>query len=395
MNSSVREQLISDVPLGGFLSGGLDSAILATLAHRLTQGNYNAYSVGYDRMGYQEWTFVREATNSLGMTCEEVCLRDQDYASVWKSLVREKGMPLSTPNEVAIFELAKSLRQEYTVALSGEGADEVFGGYVIPYFSSYDYTRARRQPPSRGEPLTPFDRALIRVYRRPYLFCRPDHYFLINSWVPFSEKQALFKPGLWKQLDRDEAVFDHYESAFKQLEKCSTFDAYMHMHARINLEGLLSRVDSSTMAASVEARVPFTDHRLVEYLFTLPDHYKMDWRNSSCEQQASALNIFEIDRHNLLDSKIVLRRAFQDQIPTSILNRRKMSFPVPFQEWMAGNLHGFISEAIHASSLVRSLFRKEQVHAHLKRADQPISAMALWPLANLALWDLQCNAASG
>lgn len=386
VTQSVREQLVSDVPLGGFLSGGLDSSILASLASRLSGRRFGAYSVGYDLDGYHEWPYVRQAAAFHRMDCREIHLEPEAYPGVWTFLIEQNGLPLSTPNEPPIYHLARALKQDFTVALSGEGADEVFGGYVPAYFSAYDFDRARRAAPAPGEPLTAIDRAMRRYYRRPYFLCLADHYFLLHSWIPFAQKKSLFTGDAWKALDNDDAMCSFYEDLFERFRDCSTFDAYMHVHARVNLEGLLFREDSSTMAASVEARVPFTDHRLVEYLFSLPDHYKIAWIDAAAKERAREMNIREIDQARLVESKVLLRRAFAREAPAEILARKKMSFPVPVREWFGDFLLPFAREAVESSPLVGALFEPEAIRRTLATSALPSSGMALWPVVNLCLW---------
>ncbi len=386
MTRSVREQLVSDVPLGGFLSGGLDSSIIASLACNLSGGNFNAYSVGYDLDGYNEWPFVRQATAYYNMNCQEVHLDPANYAATWQFLIEQKGLPISTPNEIPIYHLAQALRKDFTVALSGEGADEVFGGYVMPYFSAYDFDRARHEELGPGVEMTAMDKAIRRLYMRPYLSCHVDQFFLLNSWVSFRQKQALLTGDSLKLLDGDDAMCSFYEDLFGRFAGCSTFDKHLHVHARVNLEGLLFRVDSSTMAASVEGRVPFTDHRLVEYAFKLPDTYKMDWTSAAAARQGAELNVKEIDRENLVESKRLLRRAFASKVPVDILERRKMSFPVPVREWFGNLLLPFAREVLENSPLNGTLFQKETLRKMVETSMLPDVGMMLWPVVNLCLW---------
>ncbi len=385
MTRAVQEQLISDVPLGGFLSGGLDSSVLAGLAAELTRGRYNAYSVGYDLDGYNEWPFVREAAEHYRMQCREIHLAMDAYATDWQFLVREKGLPLSTPNEVAIYRLAHALKQDFTVALSGEGADEVFGGYVQPYFSAFDFQRAAHAPPG-PDPLGPADRAIRRLYKRPFITDAVDHHFLLNSWMPAARKTALFATDWQAALGADEEMRAWYADLYRRVAPCSVFDQYMQVHARVNLEGLLFRVDSSTMAAAVEARVPFTDHRVIEYLFQLPDDYKMRWRSPDAAEQGAALNVAEIDRRGLVETKVLLRQAFAARVPADILARRKMSFPAPVPEWLASTQKSWAADILRASPLVGSVFDRAQVDAVIESPDAAACGMVLWPLVNLCLW---------
>ena len=391
LTQSVREQMISDVPLGGFLSGGIDSSILASLAHTIAPGRYDAYSIGYDREGYNEFEFTRMAAAFRGMSCREIHLDEANYPETWRFLIGQQGLPVSTPNEIPIYHLARELRRDFTVALSGEGADEMFGGYARLYFSAYDYDRARHEPPLAGTALTPLDNAIRKLYRRPYLLCVPDHYFLLHSWIPFRLKKGLLQPEAWATLREDAALFSFYEDMFDRFKVCTTFDTYMQVHARINLEGLLFRVDACTMAASVEARVPFTDHRVAEYAFSLPDTYKIDWRDSAARECGRNLNAEQIEKHNLIDSKILLRRAFQSDIPAPILARPKMSFPVPVQEWFNGPLMNVARQAAVNSDLARTFFKGGQIEKLFQTAAHPESSAALWPITNLFLWQTLCG----
>lgn len=392
MTRSVQQQLISDVPLGGFLSGGMDSSVLASIACGITGNRYHAYSTGYDRKGYEEWQYVHDACKFHGMTCREVHLDETEFPDTACHLIRSKGLPLSTPNEVAIYELARALKNDYTVAISGEGADEIFGGYSLACGAAFDYDRARRTPMTPDETPTMLDRALMRMYQRPHFFCRTDHYLLTHSWIPFGLKRSILSDAAWDRLDGDSAIFNSYEEHFARLEKCSTLDAYLHMHAALNLESLLTRVDSSTMAASVEARVPFTDRRVMEFAFGLPDHMKLSWRNKQARHEAESLNAADIEKRQLLISKAILRSAFEDRVPASILKRPKMSFPVPFAEWFAGWMKPVLNTWIEESGLIGPIFRKETVARLLESADQPASSLALWPVANLCLWQTSCGA---
>lgn len=394
MADSVREQLISDVPLGGFLSGGIDSSIIAALALREAPGNYDAYSIGFDREGYNEWPFVRLAAGHHKMKCTETTMPEDEYPSTWRMLTAHHGLPLTTPNEPPLYRLARELKRDFTVALSGEGADEIFGGYAKSQFSAFDYERARRAPPAPGENLTALDAAMFRFYRRPYFIGLPDHFLALHCWLPFRQKPHLFQPEAWAHLEGDRAMFEFYEDFFGKISKCTPFDAYMHIHARINLEGLLFRVDACTMAASVEARVPFTDHKTAEYAFSLPDRLKIDWRNAAAMQRGRELNIAEIDAENLLESKVLLRKAFAGEVPREILDRPKMSFPVPICEWFSGSLHETAVETLGNSPLRGALFNPKMLDFYLETSGVHDSAMALWPVVNLCMWQETCGIAA-
>ncbi len=386
MEDAVRLRLISDVPLGGFLSGGLDSTILASHATELTDHSYHAYSVGYAEEGYNEFPFVEEAAAAYDMQCRRMELDSREYPACWQALVAQNALPLTTPNEVPIYMLSKALRQDYTVALSGEGADEVFGGYTAAYFAGYDFDRAARQPVP-DEAIGDTERALMRSYGQHFLPDLTRQHMLLNSWMLPAEKARWLHPDLVRQLNDDMAVKEYYDHLYSRYPHASTMDRIMMTHFRVNLEGLLLRVDSSSMAASVEVRVPFTDHRLVDFAFTLSDADRLDWRNAAARRSGATLNVQEIVQQDLIESKRALRHAYASRVPDSILNRPKMSFPVPVFDWMKDWMKPMTKEIISASPLRDALFNPTAMTAWLndERALHPIK---LWPIVNLCLWHL-------
>lgn len=384
MDDAVRLRLISDVPLGGFLSGGLDSTILSSIATRLTDHHFHAYSVGYPQTGYHEFPFVEEAARTYGMHCRQIELAPRDYPGLWKFLIQQNGLPLSTPNEVPIYMLSKSLRQDYTVALSGEGADEVFGGYTIAHFAGFDFARASRSPVP-PEAFTDTDRAILRGYGQPHLPDLATQHLLLNAWFTPADKKAWMNPDLLHLLDGDAALHAYYTGLYERHPHCSLLDRILLAHLRVNLEGLLLRVDSSSMAASVEVRVPFTDHRLVDFAFSLPDDFRLGWRDPQAQAHGASLNVLEIVQRDLLESKRILRRAYAGSVPPSILNRPKMSFPVPVFDWMKDWMNPMVKEIVAASPLRKALFNSSAIDAWLDGL-RPLHPLQLWPIANLCLW---------
>ena len=384
MEDSVRLRLVSDVPLGGFLSGGLDSTIISSIASRLANHRFHAYNVGYPQSGYNEFPYVKEAADAYGMNCRQIELDPQDYPDLWKFLILQNGLPLSTPNEVPIYVLSKSLRRDYTVALSGEGADEVFGGYTISHFSGFDFERASRSPVP-PETMSDADRAILRGYGQSHLPDLASQHLLLNSWMTAAEKRSWLNPDVLRILDDDSALRSHYADLYALHPQCSPMDRILHAHLRTNLEGLLLRVDTSSMAASVEVRVPFTDHRLVDFAFSLSDDQRLAWRDPAAQAAGQSLNVLEIVQRDLIDSKLALRRAYAADVPPSILNRPKMSFPVPVFDWLKDWMKPMAREIVAASPLRHGLFNAQVVDAWLD-GRRPLHPLKLWPILNLCLW---------
>lgn len=377
VHAAVKRQMISDVPLGGFLSGGIDSSILAAEASSMAGGRLGTFSVGYEQEGYQEWEAIRENARYHQLANEEIHLRPDDYIKDWQWLIAEKGQPLSTPNEVPIYRLARAFGSRFKVALSGEGADEVFGGYIIPTFCAFDRERFISGCP-------PIDPDCFRkAYGAWEAGSRQEHFFRVNSWLSRERLAALFDSRLSPALSED-PVEAHYRGLFAASKEESAFAAYLKIHARVNLEGLLSRLDSSTMAASVEGRVPFTDHHLVEWLFSLPDAFKMRLREGVSPAVLRSRSVYELDREGMVESKCLLRRAYAESLPQAILQRPKVSFPVPFAEMLTGPLKE-LYQATWQSPGGPSLLLREGIPKAFATSPS-VDPMLAWPMVNLFLW---------
>ncbi|MEO0972238.1 MAG: asparagine synthase (glutamine-hydrolyzing), partial [Pseudomonadota bacterium] len=245
---AVERQLVSDVPLGGFLSGGLDSTIIASQVRDLTAGDYSCFSVGYaghDATGnpHHEFPYVDVATRELGLQCRQIELDEADYLADWRFLVEHKGQPLSTPNEVSIYRLAVALGEAHTVALSGEGADEIFAGYAVPYASVWDFERAALASTWPAPQREQFEAALTALYGTTQFSSMIDHYLRLNSWIPLALKYKLLTAETIVGARHDEPMLRHYHERLGELSHLSPMDRYLHLLAQTNLECLLSRLD--------------------------------------------------------------------------------------------------------------------------------------------------------
>lgn len=380
LDDSIRMRLMSDVPLGGFLSGGLDSAIITTTADKYAGFKLPLFCAGSDQEALNEFKYARMISNQIGSELTEVRMTHNKFMDSWSFLIRNKGLPLSTPNEVSIYNLASELQKQCKVTLTGEGADEIFGGYIQPHYSAYDFDRLpNEENDPNADPL--FTCIMMLECGRSYFINETDHYTSTSCWLPYIQKSELFNEDSWQAIDEDDALFAFYEDFFESLDGCSTFDKYMHLHARYNLENLLGRVDNCTMSASVEARVPFTDHRIVEYAFLQPDSFKMDFKTEEFARKAKTMSAAQIDQKDYLESKRMIRTAFGDQLPKDVVDRRKMSFPVPFQEWFFGPLLEEITVMCVNSDLIKKYFDFEAVKTMILGMDKN-----LWLVANLCRW---------
>jgi len=328
LEDAVRHCLVSDVPLGAFLSGGLDSSAIVALMHRCGVRPVHTLTAGFSRPGETcESAWAGLVAGHFGCHHETVDLPPDNFFDGIATLVRHTEEPLVEPSGIALYQLAKRARPGLTVMLSGEGADEVFGGYGL-YRRMLQLGRLRRFLPRGGG-------SLLRRLSRG----RGDGWVKNADWLdlPLEESyrgtSALLTGGLRERF---------YEPAFHEA-RGSYLDATFARHfAQIPPEAgplarmlyvdrrtwladdLLLKADKMTMAASVELRVPFLDHRLVELAARLPPRCLIRGR----------------------EGKWILRQAMASELPVSVLRRRKMGFPVPVGSWFSGPLRESLRERL-------------------------------------------------
>ncbi|MDX2016379.1 MAG: asparagine synthase (glutamine-hydrolyzing) [Planctomycetota bacterium] len=342
---SVRRHLRSDVPLCTLLSGGLDSTIVATLAKKELPELWSYCAGAPSPAGEDDFDYARRVASHLGTRHREAPVTRELFAERWPALIASHGQPLSTPNEVAIHEVAKRLRADgQVVTLSGEGADELFAGY----HSALDNSAAFEA----GGVRTAHERAL--------------HQIDANAWIPREAKAAVLSPLLARATEGDAWLIDRATARFESLEAQGVrgLEAHLAYQEAVNLHGLLLRLDQSTMAAGVEGRTPLADAHVAAHARALPMSRKYRAPAEGLEPSAR--------------TKLALRDAFAGEVPTDVLARPKASFPLPFAQWAGA----------HASAL-ESRFAREIFTdaACVTVAQQPEKLWQLaWPMINVALW---------
>jgi asparagine synthase (glutamine-hydrolysing) len=368
IEDSVRAHLRADVPTCCLLSGGLDSTITTMLAARdhaalqtYCAGTRTDHNDEAAQFAGDDLSFAHEAAEFLGTKHSEAIVTRDLFAERWPWLIDQLGVPLSTPNEVAIHAVASRLREDgCVVTLSGEGADELFAGYESPMRSAMEFVERR----ARGEVNTTGGRFELES----------------NAWAPPAMKELLLTPGAWRASGHDEPLFALYDAEFRRAslestgdENTNSLDAHLRFHRRVNLTGLLQRLDSSTMRASVEGRTPFADAVVAELAESLPMSAKFTLR--------SAVLAGGPDSNSLEDArtKIALREAFRADLPSAIVDRPKASFPLPFQAWVGDH-----AGALKDSAFARSIFSDAVVE--VVTLDPQRNWRLAWPMLNIALW---------
>ncbi len=375
---SVAAHLRSDVPRCLLLSGGLDSAIIATICRDLGAADImqtwcaaDADDCGEDRR------FASMMATHLGARHHEAIIDESSFQRIWLELVSRNGVPLSTPNETAIRAVAASLKPHATVALSGEGADELFGGYAMPILCGLDAIHADLTR-GKGTARDRFAAELAAQYGSAALGSEVDHYLRCNCWIPTDRKGTLLSESAMRAAEFDRLLVAEIAGQFAREDETNleAEQRLLRVHRRINLTGLLGRLDTSTMAESVEGRTPFADARLAELAASLPFEHKFKAPRAADGGWSSAAQTLA---RGAVETKCVLRAAFARDVPLEILQRPKASFPLPFQHWLTPVVQRLIK-----SAAVGAIIRGEAMSALC--ADPAGNWLTLWPVANIALW---------
>ena len=379
LTETVEMQLVADVPVGAQLSGGVDSSIVVALMKKamLKSGQTAAvktFSVGFDVPGFSELDYARKIARRYGTDHHEIRVGFQDFLNELALLCWIYDEPVGEPPAIPTYLMCKKAKEEVTVMLCGEGADEQFGGYnkyVFEGFSKYVQwlpTGARRFALREAAKLLPFAarryRSILEILGLPR---EAERY---ASWY------GAFDTALQKTImnpDIVEAVGDRFvEHAFGSiLRQCGSSDSlnrflYCDIHSRL-VDDLLVKGDRMSMGASIEARVPYLDHHVVEFAARLPRSYKI----------------------NGLQTKLVLKRLAERYVPPEIIYRRKVGFTVPLSSWFVGPLRNMVRNVLLGErALSRGYWRAEALEKvvmdHLNgRVDRE---QGLWVLLALEFW---------
>ncbi len=373
LEATVRSHLMSDVPLGLFLSGGLDSSGLAVLMAAMVTEPIRTFSVGFDEPEANELGYARIAARAVGAEHREVVVSPREFFEALPRLIWHEDEPIAHPSSVPLYFVSRLAREHVKVVLTGEGSDELFLGYpwyrVTAWNERLGAAYGALVPETIREKVRQLTGRLPRPIRR-----YAERTFLALPDGPrslFYENFAVFTEALQERLLADAEVLaarDPYAEGLRcygegpggPLERMSRADLQTY------LVELLMKQDQMSMAASVESRVPFLDHEFVEHVVRIPSHFKLrGWR-----------------------TKAVLRAALRD-LPPAILHRRKMGFPVPVGRWLRGEFWPLVEEfVLGPRALGRGLFKPAILRrlAEEQRSGAGKHGGRLWLLINLEIW---------
>ena len=378
LENAVESHLMSDVPLGMFLSGGLDSSAVAALATKIRGDQIKTFAVGYGEEAFSELGYAREVAAHIRSDHHEVRLSREEFFESLPRLIWHEDEPIVWPSSVSLYSVARLAREHVTVVLTGEGSDETLGGYT-----RYAWTLVNSRMDAAYRSVAPGGlRRLIRkaIQAGPLsasLHRKLEHTFLVrdgSSWSSFYYDNffSAFDAAAESQLLTPRALADAGNAYAGSMEAWGrSHGDLLHrlLYADINsyLIELLMKQDQMSMAASVESRVPFLDHPLVEFTARIPAQYSI---------------------HGMA-GKFILKQAVEDLLPKSIVYRHKMGFPTPWEYWLAGpqldDLEHLLTEP---RTVERQLFRPEAVKKIFTEHRSKVRdhGNRIWRLLNLETW---------
>ena len=377
---SVRLRLMSDVPLGVFLSGGLDSsAIAATMAQQMSEP-VKTFSVGFESGYYSEFDFAREVAAAIGADHHEVVLKPDGAFASLPRLIWHEDEPIRNASSVALYEVSRLAANHVKVVLTGEGSDELFAGYERYWATLFNMRWGalynRLVPGALRRPM----RKTLWQWPLPLTLKKKiSHTFLNHSLRPeeivFSNFHAIFPPAVHPRLFAAEAwerlrAVDPYQDTmrlYRGRNGTGLLDHLLYTDQKTYLVELLMKQDTMSMAASIESRVPFLDHKLVEFAARVPRQFKL----RGCA------------------GKYLVKQAMQQVLPRSILTRKKMGFPVPLNQWFRRGFDRVVrrvllSDRTRARGIFNDAFVSRLLDEHAQgRRDQ---TEPLWTVLNFELW---------
>jgi asparagine synthase (glutamine-hydrolysing) len=375
LREAVRVRLMSEVPLGAFLSGGIDSSAVVALMAQESSEQVKTFSIGFDERDFSELHHARRVAEHVGADHHEFIVRP-DALEILPTLVEHYGEPFADSSAIPSYYVSRETRRYVTVALNGDGGDECFAGYQR--YAAMDLARKYSRLPGAGL-VSSLAQAFPGFEDRPYKLRRAKR-FMTSASKPPVERYLR-----WISAFDEDAKQKLYSDSFRaETASCRTASIIEPWFAKANGAGvvdaslltdtmtylpndLLVKMDIASMAVSLEARSPFLDHHVMEYAASLPEKLKLRG----------------------LTTKYLLKKMLRKLVPAKNLRRSKMGFGVPIGYWFRGAMQPFLRETLLSErALSRGLFQPGRVR-HI--IEQHVAAKAdhsqrLWSLLMLELW---------
>jgi len=374
LQECVRLHLMSDVPFGAFLSGGIDSSTIVALMSQFLNEPVKTYSVGFegDAEVFSELPYARMVARKYHTDHHEVFIQPRHLIDLSEKVIWHLDQPIADEAALANYMVAELASRQVKMVLTGEGGDELFAGYaryagerLSPIFR-FVPKGARSLVMAAGSRLPGLRRAKIALYA----LSQPDEVMRLVNWFPLfnSEmKQVLLSPDAKEQLCGHDAC-DVFAEHLARTDATDPLNRMLYVDTKLWLpDDLLARGDKTSMAVSLEARVPLLDHKLVEFAASLPTQLKM----------------------KALTRKYLLKKVSRAWLPPEIIGRKKKGFPMPTGLWFRKEARPFLRDALSPATLRRrGLFNSHHVETLLIEHERGFAdhGSLLWGLLNVELW---------
>jgi len=355
----ISQQSIADVQLGSFLSGGVDSSLITALLQKQTNTRVKTFSIGFSEKKYDESAYASKVAEHLNTDHNELILNSEDLKNVIPNLPELFDEPFSDPSAVPTLLVSKFAKTGVTVCLSGDGGDELFGGYSRYHRTHNIWSKISRIPNEIRDSFSLMMQPIDALYKERDLFHkwqRLSSYLKCDSLLDCYKLQTQnSQTELKKILNLDFNIFNNETNKpFKNYEEMMYLDAITYLPGDI-----LVKVDRSAMSVSLETRAPFLNHDVVEFAFNLPEKYKINKR----------------------DSKIILNQLLSRYVPIELFKRPKMGFGMPIDIWMRDDLREWTEDTLSTSNIKKiGIFNEKLVR---KRLNEHLSGKSDW---HIFLW---------
>jgi asparagine synthase (glutamine-hydrolysing) len=375
LEETVQMRLMSDVPLGMFLSGGLDSSAIAALMKRHFDGPVKTFSVGYREAAFSELDYARQVAERLGTGHHEVVVGMEDFFDALPRLVWHEDEPITWPSSVSLYFVSRLAAEQVKVVLTGEGSDEMFAGYAR--YRSFEINRRwlgyyrllpgalRDGVRQRVATTSLLSGDLRRKLQHTFVGRGEDleSLYLDNFYSAFSAGE---QRGLVPGADGT-SPYAGYLRYWNQTEGWPWLARLLYADQKTYLVELLMKQDQMSMATSIESRVPFLDHEFVEFSTRVPERLKI---------HAGA-------------GKYIVKKAVEDLLPPDIVYRKKMGFPTPLRQWLLDDRAGPLLDTLRApGGLLARYIDRTALDTLLARhkANTEDATDRIWRLLNLQIW---------
>jgi asparagine synthase (glutamine-hydrolysing) len=369
---AVKERMMADVPVGALLSGGVDSSIVSGIMSQLTSHRVKTFAVGFDHPDYSELPYARLVADHFGTDHHELVVKSSDLTQYWPRLTWHRDEPVSEPSDIGVYLISKLAREHVKVVLSGEGGDELFAGYpkyVVDWLARYYHiipATLRQNIIQSAIDRLPYSMRKLKTASRNISAPAPQRWMNWFGIFNGQLKEQIIAADTRAAIDMDASrQFRYWLESNPQRDDLSSM---LYLDTKIWLpDNLLMKGDKMTMAASLEARIPLLDYKLIEFAASIPSHLKIRG----------------------FKAKYLLKRAFADFLPESIPTRKKMGFNVPTGIWFREGQRGIITQLLLSERIRERGYFNQDYIAYMIREhlEGRINFQAqIFTLASLELW---------